>query len=232
MTLKVGSEMTKVMVVAVHPDDETLGCGGTLLKHKSHDYEIHWLILTNISQADGWPQGQVNSRQEEIDKVANAYDFSSVHKLDFPTTKLDNIPMSDLIYEISAVIKKVQPNVIYLNNRSDIHTDHQIAFKAVMSSVKSFRHPYIRCILMYETLSETEFSAPLPGNVFQPNVFVDVSAYFEKKCKIMRFYDEEILDNPYPRSLESLEFLARYRGSRIGVTYAEAFMLIFVAWTT
>tara|TARA_B100000686_G_C16734747_1_gene942927 strand:- start:393 stop:1055 length:663 start_codon:yes stop_codon:yes gene_type:complete len=218
------------MVIAPHPDDETLGCGGTLLKHKTNGDEIHWLILTQISEDEGWSKKRVKSRPKEIEMVTEAYGFNSVHELDFKAKKLDTVPTSDLVERIGAVINKIQPNTLYINNRCDIHTDHQIAFKAVISCTKNFRYPFINRVYMYETLSETEFSPPLPGYAFQPNMFVDISEKFEQKLKIMQFYDGEILEDPYPRSLKSLEFLARYRGSRIGVKYAEAFMLIFEAW--
>ena len=220
--------MNKILVIAPHPDDETLGCGGTLLKHKSFNDQIHWLIITNITEKDGWGIEKVNLRQKEIEKVSNAYGFKSVIKLDFPTMKLDTIPISELVNKISTVIKKIKPHFIYLNNLNDIHTDHQIAFKSVMSSVKSFRHPYIRRILNYETLSETEFAALSEGDHgFQPNVFVDITKYFEQKRKIMLEYDGEVMDPPYPRSLDVIEALAKYRGSRIGVKYAEAFSLLY-----
>ena len=219
--------MNKVLIIAPHPDDETLGCGGTLLKHGSSGDEIHWLIVTNITEKYGWEIEKVSRRQEEIKKVSKAYGFKSVHKLDFPTMKLDAIPISELVNKISNVIKKVKPHFIYLNDQNDIHTDHQIVFKAVMSSSKSFRHPYIQRILNYETLSETEFTAPLQGKAFQPNVFVDITKFFEKKGKIMLEYDSEVMDPPYPRSLDVIEALAKYRGSRIGVKYAEAFSLLY-----
>ena len=219
--------MNKILVVAPHPDDETLGSGGTLLKHRSSGDEIHWLILTNISTKKGWKIEKVNLRQEEIKKVSKAYGFKSIHKLDFPTMKLDSIPMSTLVEKVSNIISKIRPHIIYLNDENDIHTDHQISFKASMSSVKSFRHPYIQRILMYETLSETEFTAPLEGNAFQPNVFVDITEFFEQKCEIMSEYGDEVMDPPYPRSLDTIESLAKYRGSRIGVNYAEAFSLLY-----
>ena len=219
--------MNKVLVIAPHPDDETLGCGGTLLKHKSFGDDVHWLIMTNIFEKDGWQKEVVNRRQSEIDMVAEMYSFISVHKLNFATTKLDNEIISDLVKEISNVINKFKPNIIYLNNNSDVHTDHQITFKSVMSSVKSFRQPFIGRILMYETVSETEFSAPLPGNAFQPNVFVDITKFFEQKCKIMKLYESELMNSPYPRSMDVIEALAKYRGSRIGVKYAEAFSLLY-----
>ena len=217
----------KVLVIAPHPDDETLGCGGTLLKHISSKDEIHWLIFTNISEIDGWDIDKVKLRIEEIKHVTNAYGFKSVNKLNFPATKLDEIPISDMVKKINSIISNIKPNIVYLNDGNDVHTDHQIAFKANMSSVKSFRHPYIKRILMYETLSETEFTAPLEGNAFQPNVFVDITEFFEQKCEIMSEYGDEVMDPPYPRSLDTIESLAKYRGSRIGVNYAEAFSLLY-----
>ena len=219
--------MNKILIIAPHPDDETLSSGGTLLKHRSTGDEIHWLIITNISEKDGWGIEKSIERQEEIKKVSKAYGFKSIHKLDFPTMKLDSIPMSTLGERVSNIISKIRPHIIYLNDENDIHTDHQISFKASMSSVKSFRHPYIQRILMYETLSETEFTAPLEGKAFQPNVFVDITNYFEQKCSIMLEYTSEVMEPPFPRSIDVIEALAKYRGSRIGVKYAEAFSLLY-----
>ncbi len=219
--------MEKILAVAVHPDDETLGCGGTLLKHNAEGKELHWLILTNISEEYGWSVEQVNNREREIKSVRESYSFQSVYKLDFPTTRLDTIPIGDIVSKVNSVMQEVKPAIIYLNNRSDIHTDHQVAFKAVMSCTKSFHYPFIRRILMYETLSESEFAPPLSGETFVPNVFIDITEFFKRKCEIMRLYKGEVLDAPYPRSLEALEALAKYRGSRSGVRYAEAFNLLY-----
>jgi LmbE family N-acetylglucosaminyl deacetylase len=216
----------KVLVVAPHPDDETLGCGGTLLKHKANGDGIYWLIITNIDEKNGWQKKRVESRQQEIDKVSEMYGFSKIFKLNFPTTKLDTIPISDIIGKISNVINKIQPSVIYINNYSDVHTDHQITFSSVMSCTKTFNYPYIKRILMYETISETEYSSPGSKCNFDPNVFIDISKYFAKKCEIIKNYKSELMDFPLPRSFSSIESLARLRGSRIGVEYAEAFVLL------
>jgi len=218
--------MKKILFVAPHPDDETLGCGGTILKHKSIGDKIYWLIITNIDSANGWNEKIVITRQKEIKEVSEAYGFEQTYKLDFPTTKLDTIPMSEHIDSISKIIMKIKPEIIYLPNRSDVHTDHQISFKAICSCIKNFRYPFIKKILMYESMSETEFSSALPENAFIPNVFIDISAYFEKKLEIMKIYKSEIMEEYLPRSLISIEALARFRGSRISVKYAEAFVLI------
>ena len=112
-------------------------------------------------------------------------------------------------------------------NRSDVHSDHRIAFQAIYSCTKSFRKPFIERILMYETLSETEFVPALSENVFIPNVFVDISNYMDKKLEIMQIYKSEIMEGNLPRSLNAIKMLAAFRGSRIGTDYAEAFMLLF-----
>jgi N-acetylglucosamine malate deacetylase 1 len=217
----------KILFVAPHPDDETLGCGGTILKHKANGDEIYWMIITNISEKDGWNKDTVIRRKEEINKVDKEYGFSKTFKLDFPTTKLDEIPISNIIGEVSKVFNEVKPNTIYVNNRSDIHTDHQIVFKAVMSCTKSFRYPSIKRILMYETLSETEFSPALPEYNFVPNVFVDITQFFENKIEIMKVYKSEIMESPLPRSIDTIKAKCKYLGSRIGCDYAESFCLLF-----
>lgn len=216
----------KILVISPHPDDETLGCGGTILKHKDIGDKIYWLIITNIDIKNGWDKDIVEERQKEIETVAEMYDFEKTFKLDYPTAKLDTIPMQEIIESISKVIFEIKPEIIYLPNRSDVHTDHQITFKTAYSCTKNFRYSFIKKILMYETLSETEFAPALPENIFVPNVFVDITNYFEKKLEIFKIYKSEIMKDPLPRSLDSIKALARYRKSQIGVEYAEGFMLI------
>lgn len=218
--------MNKVLFISVHPDDETLGCGGTILKHKDKKDKIYWMIITNINEQNGWNKSHVKKRQEEIEKVSIEYDFKDIYKLDYPTKKLDTIPIDNLIKSISEVIKEVKPHTIYMTNRSDVHTDHQIAFKAVVSCTKNFRYPFIKRILMYESLSETEFAPALPETIFIPSVYVDITDFMEKKLKIIKVYKSEMMASPLPRSLEVVEALGRFRGSRIGVKYAEAFQLL------
>ncbi len=216
----------KILVISPHPDDETLGCGGTILKHKDIGDKIYWLIITNIDVKNGWDKDIIKKRQKEIETVAEMYGFEKTFKLDYPTAKLDTIPIQEIIKSISEVILEIKPEIIYLPNRSDVHTDHQITFKAAYSCTKNFRYPFIKKILMYETLSETEFAPALPENTFIPNVFVDITNYFEKKLEIFKIYKLEVMTEPLPRSLKVIKALVKYRGSRIGKKYAEAFVLL------
>jgi LmbE family N-acetylglucosaminyl deacetylase len=213
--------MNKVLVVAVHPDDETLGCGGALLKHKANGDEIHWLIATEMEESKNTSQ-----RNAEIDQVEELYDFDSVHRLELSTTKIDEYSMSELITKISSVVNKVKPNIIYLPFKGDVHSDHKYIFDAAYSCTKSFRYPFIKKIYMMETLSETEYSVSTKEDSFVPNVFIDISEYMGKKIELMNIYESEIGKHPFPRSERNIRALATFRGATSGCNYAESFVLL------
>jgi len=214
--------MNKVLIIAVHPDDETLGCGGTLLKHKANGDVIHWLIGTETTPGTEF----YNSREEEIEKVSKLYAFDSVHNLKLKTMHVDEYTMSELIGKISKVINEIQPNIIYLPFKGDVHSDHRHIFDAAYSCTKSFRYPFIQKIYMIETLSETEFAPSTKEDSFIPNVFVDITQYMDKKLEIMQIFQSEIAEHPFPRSIRNLKALATLRGASAGCEYAESFMLL------
>jgi LmbE family N-acetylglucosaminyl deacetylase len=214
--------MSKILVVAVHPDDETLGCGGTLLKHKAHGDSIHWLICTESDSVNHFYQ----IRENEIQRVAEKYWFDSTHNLKLKTMQVDEYTMSELIGKISKVINEVKPNIIYLPFKGDIHSDHRKIFEAAYSCTKSFRYPFIKKIYMMETLSETEFAPSTKEDSFIPNVFVDMSNFMDKKIEIMKIFESEIAEHPFPRSEKNLRALATLRGATAGCEYAESFVLL------
>ena len=218
--------MNKVLVVAVHPDDETLGCGGALLKHKANNDEIHWLIVTEIKESEGYSVSKIKKRSDEIKKAGDLFGFDSISTLGLSTTKVDRYGMSELITKISSVINKVRPNIVYLPFKGDVHSDHQYIFNAAYSCTKTFRYPFIKKIYMMEVLSETELSLSAVGDGFTPNVFVDISNQIDKKIEIMNIYESELGKHPFPRSERNIRALATYRGATAGCDYAESFILV------
>lgn len=218
--------MSNVLVVAVHPDDETLGCGGTLLRHKENGDDIYWLICTETDKNTEF----FKNREKEIVSVENEYDFAAVFNLGLKATEIDKYPIGEIIGKLISIFDKVKPNTIYLPFNNDVHSDHRKIFEACYSCTKSFRYKYIKKIYMFETLSETEFAPSLPSLNFTPNTFVDISKFFEKKCSIMKIYTSEVAEHPFPRSIENLKALATFRGACSGFKYAESFVLLKEIW--
>ncbi|MDF2447541.1 MAG: GlcNAc-PI de-N-acetylase [Bacteroidota bacterium] len=218
--------MKNIIIISAHPDDEIIGAGGTLLKHRDAGDNIFWLITTNVFEHQGFSKERIESRQAEIKKVATLLGVKETFLLDYPTMSLSSSSVVTMTPKISEVFQEVKPEIIYCLNRSDAHSDHRHTFDAVMACTKSFRYSFIKQVLMYECISETEFAPNLPEKVFMPNYFVDVSKHLKEKLEIMKVYESEIAEHPFPRSLRNMEALATFRGASVGVEYAEAFQLL------
>lgn len=214
----------KVIIITPHPDDETLGCGGTILRHKKEGDQVCWLIVTKMG--DEFELSRRTKRNEEIERVKEMYGFDEVFQLNFDAGTLDFIPLGNIINEISQCFNRFQPNIVYLPYRSDIHSDHKVVFDATVACTKWFRYPFVNKVLVYETLSETDFTINPDSNHFHPNVFVDIAPYLEKKIEIMKVYESELSEHPFPRSLRAIKSLAYLRGAAAGYEAAEAFMLL------
>lgn len=217
----------RVLVIAPHPDDETLGCGGSLLKHKSNGDSISWLVATRGHEPQ-LPAELLEQKENEIKAVGAAYGFENTFRLNLPTIKLDTIPLDEIIVAIRDAITDSKPDYVYLNHFGDVHSDHRVVFEATMSVLKPFysgKHGVSK-VLSYEILSSTDAMPANPARAFVPNVFTDVTEFLERKLEIMSLYESELQPFPLPRALESMRALARYRGATIGAEFAEAFMLV------
>lgn len=213
-----------IVIVTPHPDDETLGCGGTILRHKQVGDKLCWLIVTKMG--DQFDNSKREKRHREITKVKEMYGFDEVFQLNFEAGQLDVLPLGNIINEISDVFNLFEPNIVYLPYRSDIHSDHRAVFDATVACTKWFRYPFVKRVLVYETLSETDFTINPDANYFRPNVFVDISSFIDKKIEIMCIYESELADHPFPRSIRAIKSLAYLRGAASGYEAAEAFMLL------
>lgn len=216
----------KVMAISAHPDDETLGCGGTLLKHGAAGDTLSWLIVTRPHQPQ-WSGETIEAKAAEVQRVGQAYRTQRCVTLDFPSASLDTAPQADLIERIGGAISETSPEIIYLVHGGDVHSDHRAVFDAAMSVLKPIHMARlgVRRILSYETLSSTDAAPPGAHPTFQPSVFNDITPYMDRKLEIMAMYQTEQQADPLPRGPSAIRALARQRGATIGVDYAEAFML-------
>lgn len=213
------------MVIAPHVDDESLGAGGTLLKLAHEGFDIAWVIVTNKSEEFGWPKNEVEERVLQIKKVSKFLSIKKVYELGFMPAGLDTVPNSKIVSEIYNSINDFQPYAIFIPHVGDVHTDHGTIFHAAISASKSFRSSSVKLIMSYETLSETEYGLEENKN-FNPNLFIDISDYIDKKIELIKIYSRELDDFPFPRSEDAISALAKLRGSQSANLAAEAFKIL------
>ncbi len=214
----------KIMVVSPHPDDETLGAGGTLIKMKKLGHDIYWLNVTDVSEDLGWDKTFVSKRRGQIEKIKNHYCFSEFFNLSFTPAKLSMIEENDLISVIKGIFDKVEPHWIIIPGNYDAHSDHRVVYNSCMAAAKSFRSPYIKRITTMEIVSETDCG--FQNEKFEPNMYVDITDEIENKIKAMEYYDTELQKEPFPRSVRNIRAVAAVRGAACGCDYAEAFQIL------
>lgn len=185
-----------------------------------------WGIGTGIFEKYGWNREKIEKRNQEITKVQKRYRFTDIINLNIPTTKVDEYTFGNLVELVSKTLVEIKPNILFLPYVNDIHTDHKSLVKAFLSCTKWFRYPYIDTVLYYETLSETNFNINPTDKKFIPNIYINIEGYLKKKVDIMKIYESELKEFPFPRSEKAIKSLAWLRGSEAGFSEAEAFQLI------
>lgn len=217
----------RVLAVSAHPDDETLGCGGSLLRHLAAGDEVHWLIATS-RRAPRWSAEEIAQRELQIKSVAAAYGVSEPVQLGHPDAELERVPMADLIEGIDGVLADVRPEIVYVVHGGDVHSDHVLVHTATLSALKTFRMRMlgVRRVLAFETLSSTDAAVQDPRHAFLPTVYSDITGYLDEKCRVLEHYGSELQGTWQPRTPSAVTALARVRGASIGVEHAEAFVLL------
>ena len=215
-----------ILAISAHPDDETLGCGGTLLKHRDAGDAIFWIVAT-VCHEPQWSADLIRRKACEVDRVAKAYGAELI-TFGLPNARLDTIPTGDLMKPIEQAVDTIRPEIVYMLHGGDIHTDHFYLSTAAMSVLKPFymTRRGIRRVLGYETLSSTDAAPQRGERMFMPNAFSDITPYIDAKLDVMRLYETEIHAEPMPRSPSAIRALARVRGATMSTEYAEAFTLI------
>ena len=217
--------MSNVVVVAPHPDDEVLGCGGTIARHAAAD-DVVFVIVVSKGAPDLFKPELVEETRREMAQAARVLGTTRTFFLDFPAPRLDNVSTSTVAGRIKEVLTEVRADTIYLPHRGDIHNDHKAVYWATLVAARPNGAWHPRRLLCYETLSETEWGAPAASDAFVPTVFVDISRFLEIKLRAMGCYQSQLAPSPMARSLLSLKAQAQVRGCSIGVAAAEAFSLV------
>jgi LmbE family N-acetylglucosaminyl deacetylase len=218
----------KILIIAPHPDDEVLGCGGTIKKWTKEGNEVYLCVVTK-GYAPDWTEEFIKNRKKEADSSAKILGIRKVFFLDLPTVKLDTVPQKDINDAITRCVEEVEPEVLYIPHRGDLNKDHKIVFESSLVASRTKPNFSIKKILSYETLSETEWGnqkVEKLEDVFLPNVYVDISDTIEDKLEAMKCYKSEVKEFPHPRSLKGITVLSEKRGMESGLKNAEAFMAI------
>ena len=217
--------MKRILVVAPHPDDEILGCGGMMINNIKNGNEVYVCIVTK-----GYPplfnEERVNKNRQDTIRCHQAIGVKETFYLDFPSTRLETIERSEFNGKILEVVRKIVPDEVYIPHWGDMQKDHQLVAEACMVAVRPKYMPQVKRVYGYETMSETAWNAPSVQNEFIPNVFVDITDSLEEKKKALSFFTLQVSEFPDARSLEAIDALAKYRGALMNMRAAEAFVLI------
>lgn len=215
----------KVLVIAPHPDDEVLGCGGTIAKHVASGNEVYVCIVTK-GMEPLFSKDQVDAVREECRKANEMLGVKEVVFLDFPAAMLEEVPRYKLNDAISNAIQTIKPEEVYIPHRGDMQLDHKMIVDASMVALRPKYKHVVKRIYAYETLSETGWDIPNETNAFIPNAYNDITDSLESKIEAMKCYESQLADYPNARSIGAVKALAMYRGSTVSVKAAESFSLV------
>ncbi len=222
--------MKKILVIAAHPDDEFLGCGASLLLLKKKGSIIKTIFLADGESSRLIKKNKIDlikKREDQAKNIAKKSKFLKPSFLRLPDNKLDTVPFLKIVKFLESEIKKFRPDTVFTHFENDLNIDHQISYKAVVTATRPHSKTFVKKIYCFETPSSTEFNfTRKQKKLFNPNLFIDVGGEINKKIKLLKIYKDEIRSWPHSRSLKSIKNLASFRGSQIGVKFAEAFILL------
>ena len=219
--------MKNVLVVAAHPDDEVLGCGGTIAKY-SKDNNIYLVILGEGISSRYIQRNEVKKKEllqlrKDSQKVGELLGIKEIFFFALPDNRFDTVSFLDIVKKVEEIIKKIKPEIIYTHYSGDLNIDHRLTFQAVLTATRPVKGCSVKEIYSFEIPSSTEWAYP---DTFRPNVFIDVTKTINKKIKALKRYKSEVKKFPHPRSEKAIKNIAGRWGSLAGLKYAEAFEMI------
>lgn len=221
----------RALVIAAHPDDEVLGCGGTIALLGDSGVEVHIALLTDgVGSRESFAMHANQSdhqlsRRQAAHNAAKILGARSVFFGDFPDNRMDTIALIDIVKFIEQLIVRFQPNTVFTHHAGDLNVDHRLTNQAVLTACRPIPGAPVQTVLFFEIPSSTEWQVPASAISFAPNFFLETTDQMGRRQTALEAYDEEIRPWPHSRSYEALNHLSRWRGATVGVAAAEAFML-------
>ena len=221
----------KILIIAAHPDDEVLGCFGTVAKMVKEGDEAYTLILgegktsRDEQRSIENKKAELNILNQEIEKANSVINIKKTFIENFPDNRFDSVDLLDIVKAILKVKEEMKPDIIFTHYENDLNIDHQITYQAVVTATRPMEDESVKEIYSFEVLSSTEWNYPLS---FSPDLFFDISETIKLKKEAMKQYNSELCQFPHPRSIEGIELNAKYHGMRVGKAYVEAFKTVRV----
>ena len=216
-----------ILIVAAHPDDEVLGCGGTISRLINEGYEVFTVILgegiTSRNYSSKFKKKELQELKNQMYKANKILGVRKVFNFNLKDNQLDTIPLLEIVKKIEKINNEIKPEIIFTHYKNDLNIDHKITYDAVITATRPVIDEPVKTIYSFEILSSTEWNYPLS---FSPNFFFDITKTISKKIEAMKIYKSEIRDFPHPRSLEGIELNAKMWGLKAGLKFAEAFQLV------
>ncbi len=225
------SQKRKILVVAAHPDDEVLGCGGTMAKLAREGNEIYTLMMgEGVTARDekrdrGLREKELNELKNQVESANKILGVKEIFIHSLPDNRFDSVDLLDVIKKIEEVKNKIKPDIVFTHYGKDLNIDHQVLYDAVLAATRPVGGETVKEVYSFEVLSSTEWNYPLS---FSPDVYFEISDTLELKFKAMAVYKSELKDFPHPRSLEGIKLSAQYWGMRVGQKHVEAFKAVRV----
>jgi LmbE family N-acetylglucosaminyl deacetylase len=214
-----------VLIIAAHPDDEVLGCGGSIAKFSKEGIKVTVAFLADGESSRGNSKNYddlILNRRQNAKKALNILGCNSIEFLDYPDNRLDSIDLLTIVKSVETLIDKYKPYTIFTHFQNDLNIDHQITHKAVMTACRPQPNFCVKKMFFFEVPSSTEWNT---GESFIPNYYIDITTTLNAKIKSLGHYKTEMRKYPHPRSIKAIENLAHYRGSSVGLKTAEAFII-------
>lgn len=222
---------SNVLVVVAHPDDEVLGCGGTIARHVAGGDHVEVVFFTDgvgarFEDESSAFQAEQVIRNGSARRAAEILGIAPPACFGFPDNRLDGINLLDLVKAVERIGERFRPSIVYTHWAGDLNVDHRLVYQSVITAFRPMEGTTVTKIRAFETPSSTEWGDRTVTLAFQPNLFIAIDRFMDVKRCALEVYAQELRPFPHPRSQEAIEALACWRGAESGLKAAEAFVTI------